>query len=136
MFNTEMRNNDNKMKILIVEDEKPLAEILQIALTQEGFSVNMVNSGEEAEKLATNILFDVILLDRYLPEKDGLLVCQDFRQQQIWTPVIMLTRKTTKADIVEALESGADDYLVKPFHLGELLARIRSVLRRSVGCYN
>jgi two-component system copper resistance phosphate regulon response regulator CusR len=136
MFFSEMRFWQINMKILIVEDEKTLTEMLQITLSQEGNAVDTTYSGEEAEKLVAATPFDVILLDLSLPGKDGLTVCKDFRQQQIWTPVIMLIGRATEADIVKGLDNGADDYLVKPFYLGELLAMIRCVSRRSTGCYN
>jgi two-component system, OmpR family, copper resistance phosphate regulon response regulator CusR len=118
-------------KILIVEDEKPLAEMLNIALSEEGYMVNTAYSGEEAESIMANSPFDVILLDLLLPGKDGLTVCRDFREKNTTTPIIMLTGKATEADIIKGLDSGADDYVVKPFRLGELCARMRSVSRRA-----
>jgi DNA-binding response OmpR family regulator len=124
------------LKILVVEDERPLAEMLNFALTGEGYSVDTVFSGEEAETIAEKSPFDLILLDLRLPGEDGLSVCKHIRSKKMTTPIIMLTGKATEADIIGGLDSGADDYLVKPFHLGELFARIRSLSRRVPECCN
>lgn len=118
------------MRILVVEDEKKLAEIIKRGLVEEGYSVDNAFDGVEAEELATNIPYDVILLDLVIPGKDGIEVCKDLRRQNIKTKILMLTAKDSLGDKVKGLDSGADDYLVKPFDFEELCARLRALLRR------
>jgi DNA-binding response OmpR family regulator len=120
------------MKILVVEDELKLAESIRNGLKQEGHVVDIISDGTEAEdRISMNKdSYELILLDRNLPGKDGLTLCKNIRAKGIKTPTIMLTARDTKQDIVEGLNSGADDYLVKPFSFEELLARIRAVGRR------
>jgi DNA-binding response OmpR family regulator len=118
------------MRVLVVEDEQQLASIIQRGLTEEGYAVDAAGTGEEAENLALNIPYDLILLDIILPGKDGIEVCRTLRQQKIKTPVLMLTARDSVGDKVKGLDSGADDYLVKPFVFEELYARVRALLRR------
>jgi DNA-binding response OmpR family regulator len=118
------------MRVLIVEDEQQLANIIQRGLTEEGYAVDAAGTGEEAENLALNIPYDLILLDIILPGKDGIEVCRTLRQHKVKTPVLMLTARDSVGDKVKGLDSGADDYLVKPFAFEELYARVRALLRR------
>jgi two-component system response regulator ArlR len=116
-------------KILIVEDEKPIARFLQLELQHEGFAVELVHCGREALELALQNDYDYILLDLMLPQLSGIEVCRRIRSVKS-TPIIMLTARNTVMDRVSGLDSGADDYVVKPFAIEEILARIRSIKRR------
>src|ERR1035437_1164007 len=118
------------MPILIVEDEKKLVDILKQALKGERLSVDVAYDGEEGLEKAMRNNYSMIILDIMLPKKDGFVVCKELRAHQIHTPIIMLTARGTEGDRVAGLDAGADDYLVKPFGLTELFARIRAVLRR------
>lgn len=118
------------MSVLIVEDDKKLSDILKIALKNELYSIDTAFDGEEALEKAKKNDYSLILLDIMIPKKDGIMVCQELRACQIHTPIIMLTAKGTPEDRVSGLDIGADDYLVKPFGMLELFARIRAVLRR------
>jgi heavy metal response regulator len=118
------------MKILLVEDEKKVAKFIKQGLEEEHFTVTVAYDGEQGLKQALSENFDLIILDILLPMKDGISVLKELRSKKISTPVIMLTAKSTTEDKVEGLDSGADDYLTKPFAFAELLARVRSLLRR------
>ncbi|MDP2966980.1 MAG: response regulator transcription factor [bacterium] len=118
------------MSILIIEDEKKLVSILKRALKGERYSVEVAYDGKEGLNKAMKNNYSLILLDIMLPKKDGLAVCKELRQHQIHTPIIMLTARGSTEDRVAGLDVGADDYLIKPFGLNELFARIRAVLRR------
>lgn len=118
------------MKILIVEDEKKLVDILKKALMREGYSVDMAFDGAAGLRKGLKGTYGLIILDIMLPKKDGLEVCAELRARHVHTPVIMLTARTTVEDRVKGLDTGADDYITKPFGLDELCARIRAVLRR------
>jgi len=118
------------MAILIIEDEKKLVDILKIALKGERYSVDVAYDGEEGLLKAMKNNYSLILLDIMLPKKDGLAICRELRERQIHTPIIMLTARGSVDDRVVGLNAGADDYLIKPFGLNELFARIRAVLRR------
>ena len=118
-----------KAKILIVEDEAGIAFMLSDRLENEGYEVSHAPDGAIGEKMALSNVFDLILLDVMLPEKDGFQVCQDLRKQNIQTPIIMLTARSTNIDTVMGLKLGADDYLSKPFDMQVLLARIEVRLR-------
>jgi len=120
------------MRVLVVEDSRRLAGIVKRGLLEEGYAVDNAYDGEEAEYMAETTPFDVIILDIMLPKKDGLAVCRDLRAKNVNTPILMLTAKDSVEDKVIGLDSGADDYLVKPFAFSELLARIRALLRREV----
>ncbi len=118
------------MSILIIEDEKKLADILQRALKSERYSVDVAYDGEEGLEKALKNNYQLIILDIMLPKKDGLNVCRELREHYVHTPIIMLTARTTEKDRITGLDTGADDYLTKPFGIQELFARIRAVLRR------
>ena len=119
-------------KILVVEDEKHIAQGLRFNLEAEGYSVTLSETGEQAEELlaADKENFDLLLLDVMLPGKDGFSVAQGLRQAQNYIPVLMLTARGRPEDVLKGFESGADDYLPKPFNLDILLARIGGLLRR------
>jgi len=119
------------MRIILVEDEKDLASIIKKGLEENGYSVDMAHDGEEGLYMAENYPADVIILDIMLPIMDGLTILKKLRAQEIKTPVLMLTAKDTVPDKIKGLDTGADDYLTKPFDFTELLARIRALMRRS-----
>lgn len=118
------------MRILVVEDEMKMARAIRRGLEIEGYVVETVETGDDAVFWATEQDFDAILLDVMLPGRDGFTVCRDLRAARVWTPVLMLTARGGVEDRIEGLDAGADDYLVKPFAFGELLARLRALLRR------
>ena len=118
------------MYILIVEDEKKVVGFLKKGLQEEHYTVDVAYDGEEALLLAGMNRYDVIILDIMLPKKDGMEVLKALRTQGLSTPILMLTAKDTLEDKVRGLDSGADDYITKPFAFAELLARIRALLRR------
>jgi heavy metal response regulator len=118
------------MKILVVEDEKKVAKFLQQGLEEEHYTVDIAGDGEQGEKLAETGGYDLVILDIFLPNKDGIAVLRSLRAKKLTVPVLMLTAKSSTEDKVEGLDSGADDYLTKPFAFAELLARTRSLLRR------
>ncbi len=120
------------MRIIVVEDAVKLALALKRGLEGEGYAVDTVHDGLTARKriLARNGQYDLLVLDVMLPGLDGLALCRDLRARGVTTPVLMLTARDTTGDKVAGLDSGADDYLVKPFAFAELLARIRTLLRR------
>ncbi|MFH2136467.1 MAG: response regulator transcription factor [Patescibacteria group bacterium] len=118
------------MTILVVEDEYKITRFIQRGLEMEHYTVDVAYDGEEAlNKLGVND-YDLIILDLMLPKKDGIEVCKEIRERKIDAPVIMLTARDTIEDRIRGLDQGADDYVVKPFAFGELLARIRALLRR------
>jgi len=119
------------MKILVVEDETKLNENIVEELRDRGYAVDFGFDGEDGEKLARINGYDLIILDIMLPKRDGLTVCQNLRAHGIQTPVIFLTARDTTEDKIAGLNIGGDDYLVKPFSFDELLARMRTVLRRT-----
>jgi DNA-binding response OmpR family regulator len=118
------------MQVLIVEDEHRMAQLLERVLTEEGHQVVLARDGREGFEIAQCSGFDVIVLDVMLPVMDGLAVARKLRDRRNQTPVLMLTARDAPADIVGGLDSGADDYLTKPFSIDVLLARIRAVSRR------
>ena len=118
------------MRVLVVEDERKLADVVSAALQQERFEVVVAPSGEDGFYRANAELFDLVLLDLMLPGRSGLEILQTLRQRHIQTPVLILTARDGVDDRVLGLDLGADDYLVKPFALPELLARVRALLRR------
>jgi DNA-binding response OmpR family regulator len=121
-----------KMRILIVEDERKISAYIKRALEEEGYAVDAAYTGLEALDWAGSAQYDVIVLDILLPEMDGITVCRELRMQGNRSPIIMLTARDTVDDRVSGLDAGADDYLVKPFALRELLARIRALTRRTL----
>jgi len=119
------------MKILVVEDEKKVASFLKKGLEQEYYSVDVTFDGKDGLKLALSNEYDVIILDIMLPLLDGISILREIRKEKIETPILLLTAKDTIKDKVYGLDSGADDYLPKPFAFEELLARVRALLRRN-----
>ncbi len=120
------------MRILLIEDERKLNLGIRRGLEKEGHSVDSAFDGEEGELLAEDSVYDLIILDILLPKRNGIIVCQNLRNNKISTPILLLTAKDALEDKVLGLDSGADDYLVKPFKFEELSARIRALLRRPV----
>lgn len=120
------------MHILLVDDEAELADPLSRVLSREGYQVDVVYDGQSGSELATQGNYDLLILDWMLPVQSGLAICQQVRSRGDTTPVLFLTAKDTLDDRVDGLDAGADDYLVKPFELRELLARVRALLRRSL----
>lgn len=118
------------MRILIVEDEYPLADAIQEILKRNNYTSDIETDGENGLNAALTNIYDLIILDLMLPKIDGLNILKELRTNNITTPVIILTAKSTTEDIIIGLDSGADDYLAKPFNTNELLARIRALTRR------
>lgn len=118
------------MKILIIEDEYSLADAISETLKKENFMTNIITDGEEGENEALTGVYDLILLDIMLPNKDGFKILDSLQKEKIETPVIILTAKSEIYDKLNGLENGADDYITKPFHIKELVARIKVVLKR------
>jgi DNA-binding response OmpR family regulator len=121
------------VRILVVDDEARLAAAVQRGLEAEGFAVDVAARGDDGLWLATEHAFDLIVLDVMLPGLNGFQVCAQLRAVGIWTPILMLTAKEGELDEAEALDTGADDYLTKPFSFVVLLARVRALLRRQAG---
>jgi two-component system response regulator PhoP len=121
------------MRVLLVEDEKRLAENIVAALREVGLAVDHAPDGDEGSHLAEQGIYDAIVLDLMLPGKSGQQVLHDLRQRAIHSPVLILTAQEGKESIVQLLNAGADDYLAKPFDLGELLARVKALIRRGKG---
>jgi DNA-binding response OmpR family regulator len=119
------------MRILLVEDNRRFTAALKAGLEEDGYAVDTACDGEEGEAYALAAPYDLIILDVMLPKKDGFRLCHDLRQQRLASPILMLTARDTVDDRVQGLDSGADDYLVKPFSMNELRARLRALLRRN-----
>ena len=119
------------MKLLVVEDDRMLSALIRRALTEDDFSVDLVADAEQAEAVVSSNDYDGIILDLILPGKSGLQFLQHFRREGRLTPILILTGRRAKQDIVRGLDVGADDYLMKPFDLDELKARIRALVRRA-----
>ena len=124
-----MRDSDG-VKVLLVDDEPRLVEAVQRGLAAEGFQVEVARDGEQGLWMAREGSYDVIVLDIMLPKINGYRVCQSLRDEEIWTPVLMLTAKDGEHDEADAFDLGADDYLTKPFSFVVLVARLRALLRR------
>lgn len=118
------------MQLLLVEDDAKLARALRRGLTLEGYSVDVARTGDEGLSLGSDNEYAVVVLDLMLPGIDGFTVCEELRRRERWAPVLMLTARTDVGDRIRGLDGGADDYLVKPFDFGELLARLRVLVRR------
>jgi|SRR5579885_740505 len=118
------------MRVLLVEDEHKIANAIKQGLEQETFAVDVAYDGRTGLDFALGETYDIIIIDRLLPEIDGLEICKKLRENKIHTPILFLTAKGQIADRVEGLNAGADDYLIKPFAFEELLARIRALQRR------
>lgn len=125
-----MEYNIASMRILVIEDEHKIANSIKKGLEQESFAVDVAYNGNEGYDLAGGENYEVIVLDLMLPGMAGLTICQKLRAENIHTPILILTAKGQLSDKIEGLNSGADDYLVKPFAFEELLARIRALARR------
>jgi two-component system, OmpR family, response regulator len=121
------------VKLLLVEDDRKIAESVQRGLEAEGFTVEVAHDGNDGLWLASEGSYDLIILDILLPGRNGFQICAGLRAADNWTPILMLTAKDGDLDEAEALDSGADDYLTKPFSFPVLVARVRSVLRRTSG---
>jgi two-component system response regulator PhoP len=121
------------VRLLLVEDEQRLADNIAAALRESGFAVDHAADGEAGSHLAEQDIYDVIVLDLMLPVKSGQTVLRDLRHRKLRTPVLILTAQEGKESVVELLNNGADDYLAKPFDLGELIARVKALIRRSKG---
>ena len=121
------------MRLLLVEDDAMIAEAIRSGLRRDGFVVDWVRDGEVAEGVLRTEQFDILLLDLGLPHRDGLQVLKSLRAHRLPLPVLILTARDAVSDRVQGLDAGADDYLVKPFDLDELAARIRALLRRKSG---
>jgi DNA-binding response OmpR family regulator len=120
------------LKLLIIDDEPSIRETVEMKLRKEGFTTFTADSAEEGMRLYRRVKPDLVILDIMLPQRSGLDFCRAIRRDSA-TPIIMISAKSEEGDRVKGLELGADDYLVKPFSLGELLARVKAVLRRSSG---
>ena len=120
-------------KILIIEDEKKISALIRKGLEEEQYDVDEALDGEKGEQLLQKSNYDLLVLDIMLPKKNGLDVLDSLRKKNNEIPVLMLTAKGTVEDRVKGLDTGADDYLIKPFAIAELLARVRSLLRRKKG---
>ena len=121
------------MRVLIVEDEAALADTLEKALTEEGFAVDVARDGDEGLFKVTDVSYDAVVLDVMLPRLDGWSLLENARSRGVRTPVLILTARDMVEDRVRGLNLGADDYLVKPFALSELIARLHALIRRSYG---
>ncbi len=119
------------MRILVVEDEGKLARAVSRGLERQGYAVDLAGRGDEALLCARVYDYDAIVLDVLLPGGDGFAVCQTLREEGFWAPILMVTARDRVDDRIRGLDMGADDYLVKPFAFGELLARLRALIRRA-----
>ena len=118
------------MRVLVVEDEERIAAFIQAGLTEAGYAVDVAHDGDEALDWTNVVEYDLIVLDIMLPGRDGIEVAKTLRNRKVSTPILMLTARDTIDDRIRGLDSGADDYLIKPFAFGELLARLRALSRR------
>lgn len=121
------------MRILLVEDNHRLSDSLRATLVDDNYAVDVAYDGQEGEEMALFTPYDVIILDVMLPKRDGIEVCRSLRDQKVATPILMLTARDGLDDRVLGLDSGADDYLIKPFEIKELRARLRALMRRESG---
>jgi two-component system, OmpR family, response regulator len=121
------------VKLLLIEDDRKIAALVRRGLEAEGFTVEAAFDGDDGHWMATEGSYDLIVLDILLPGRNGFQICADLRRAGNWTPILMLTAKDGDLDEAEALDAGADDYLTKPFSFPVLVARVRSVLRRTNG---
>ena len=124
------------MRILLAEDEPQLCKQIKTLLNAEGRVVDVVNDGTEALFMGSTEPYDMIILDIGLPERDGISVLRDWRKEGVETPVLILTARDGWSERVDGLDAGADDYMTKPFHMSELAARVRAILRRQSGQMN
>jgi two-component system OmpR family response regulator len=132
LFKTDMLSSaESIMRILVVEDDNKIASFLVNGLKQSGFAVDRCADGEEAHLMASTTAYDAAVVDIMLPKLDGLSLVRQLRKESVRTPVIILSAKATVDDRVKGLQSGADDYLTKPFAFSELLARVQALIRRA-----
>lgn len=124
------------MRILVAEDDSTLSQQIKAALTEEGRAVDIAADGEEALFLGSTEPYDLVVLDIGLPERDGISVLKEWRKENVATPVLILTARDGWSERVDGLDAGADDYMTKPFHMPELSARIRAMIRRQSGNVN
>ena len=122
--------HNEAMRALVVEDEVKMAALIRRGLVEEGYAADVARTGEEALWMARATPYDAIVLDVMLPGRNGLEVCRSLRESGVWSPILMLTARDGVEDKVSGLDSGADDYLSKPFSFAELLARLRALTRR------
>ncbi|MCB0876926.1 MAG: response regulator transcription factor [Solirubrobacterales bacterium] len=118
------------MRVLVVEDQPKMARLIRRGLQEDGFAVDLAKTGEDALWMAGSTPFDAIVLDVMLPGIDGFETCRRLREDEVWSPILMLTARDSIEDRVSGLDKGADDYLVKPFSFAELSARLRALIRR------
>lgn len=121
------------MKLLLIEDDKRIATAVKRGLQGDGFNVDIAYDGVDGLWMATEGTYDVLIVDLMLPGKNGFQICRELRERQDWTPILVLTAKDGDLDEAEALDTGADDYLTKPFSYPVLVARLRALLRRTTG---
>ena len=121
------------MKLLLIEDDKKIATAIKRGLEGDGYTVEVAFDGTDGLWMATEGAYDVLIVDLMLPGKNGFVICRELRERRIWTPILVLTAKDGDLDEAEALDTGADDYLTKPFSYPVLLARLRALLRRTTG---
>ncbi|HEY3296675.1 MAG TPA: response regulator transcription factor [bacterium] len=119
------------MRILLIEDDKKIAATVSKSLRAESFAVDVAEDGLHGEELAASSDYDVLILDVMMPRQDGWQTCRNLRRAGVLTPILMLTALDDVSDKIKGLDTGADDYLTKPFHFGELVARLRSLVRRN-----
>ncbi|MGD0857117.1 MAG: response regulator [Dehalococcoidia bacterium] len=120
------------MRILVVEDDRRLAGIVKRGLMEEGYSIDSVYDGEKAQCMAETTPYDLIILDIMLPKKDGIAVCQELRAKQVSVPILILTARDSDTDRVKGLNSGANDYMIKPFAFSELVDRVRVLMKQDI----
>jgi len=118
------------VRVLVVEDEPKMADLLRRSLVEDGYAVDVATDGPSGYQAAMVYDYDAVVLDVMLPGMSGFDICRKWRNRQKWVPVLMLTARGAVTDRVAGLDGGADDYLTKPFHLDELFARLRSLIRR------
>ncbi len=126
-----LQKQNSSVKILIVDDETRVANFIRKGLREAGYTADVANSAEEGDVRMAESDYDLVLLDWLLPDKPGVELCRQWRKKNLRLPVIMVTCRDATQDVISALDSGVDDYIVKPFTFGELLARMRAILRRS-----
>lgn len=119
------------MRILIIEDEVRLSNIIKKGFTEDGFAVDQAFDGEEGQYLAETETYNLIILDLMLPKLNGIEICKNLRKKEIKTPILMLTARSTMEDKIKGLDSGADDYITKPFSFNEFRSRVHALIRRS-----
>ena len=124
------------MKVLIIEDEYSLADAIAETLQKENYTTKIITNGQDGEDEALTGIYDLILLDIMLPKKDGFEILRSLKNEKVTTPIIMITAKSEMSDKLQGLENGVDDYITKPFHMRELIARVKFVLKRNANIEN